>query len=194
MQLVNSEVNTKSATYSGAITAAQCRAGRALLDWSRDKLAAKAGSALRTIVDFERGAREPRAATIEALRRALEAAGVEFTNGDAPGVRVKSANVRMTQKQFIDRLHRYEQQRLRSKGIVVGGETLPRFDFVFVYRDNTAVDLMLEGRVIGSAVWSNGTVTFDPAVPSRSIEAASDNTDIFDEWVSLAYNRSLSRG
>ena len=53
---------------------------------------------------------------------------------------------------------------------------------------------MLDGQVIGSAIWSDGTVTFDPAVPSWSIEAASDNTDIFDEWVSLAYHRNLSTG
>ena len=88
----------------------------------------------------------------------------QLMNGDAPGVRLKSANVRMTQKQFNGRLHRYDQQRLRLKGIAVGGKTLPRFDFVFVFRDNTAVDLMLDGRVIGSAIWSDGTVTFDPAV------------------------------
>ena len=60
-----------------------------MLEWSREKLAEKSRIALRTIVDFERGAREPRHATLDVLRRALEAAGIEFTNGEQPGVRLK---------------------------------------------------------------------------------------------------------
>ena len=68
---------------------AHCRAARALLDWSRETLAQRSKVALRTIVDFERGARNPRDATFDAIRTALEAAGVEFTNGDQPGVRLR---------------------------------------------------------------------------------------------------------
>jgi transcriptional regulator with XRE-family HTH domain len=73
------------------ITSAQCRAARALLDWSREELATASAVALRTIVDFERGARAPRAATLAATASALEAAGVIFIaeNGDGPGVRIK---------------------------------------------------------------------------------------------------------
>ncbi len=71
------------------LTAPQCRAARALLDWSRDQLAEASKVALRTIVDFEREARSPHRATLEALQRALEAAGVEFTNGGEPGVKLK---------------------------------------------------------------------------------------------------------
>jgi hypothetical protein len=46
---------------------------------------------LRTIVDFERSACEPRRLTLDALRRALEKAGVEFLAEDdgGPGVRLK---------------------------------------------------------------------------------------------------------
>ena len=78
------------------ITSAQCRAGRALLDWSREQLAAASMVGLRTIVDFERGAREPqRNVTLDALRRALEAAGVEFIpeNGSGAGVRMKKGKL-----------------------------------------------------------------------------------------------------
>lgn len=73
------------------LTAAQCRAARALIDWSRDGLADGSKVALRTIVDFERGAREPREATKAALRAALENAGVEFIpeNGGGAGVRLR---------------------------------------------------------------------------------------------------------
>jgi hypothetical protein len=44
--------------------------------------------ARQTVVDFERGARTPYASNLAAIRAAFEAAGVEFTNGDAPGVRL----------------------------------------------------------------------------------------------------------
>jgi hypothetical protein len=44
--------------------------------------------AKQTLADFERGARSPYPRTLADIRAALEAAGVEFTNGDAPGVRL----------------------------------------------------------------------------------------------------------
>ena len=68
---------------------AQCRAARALLSWSQAELAEKASVSKQTLVDFERGARQPYPRTLADIRSALEAAGVEFTNGDAPGVRLK---------------------------------------------------------------------------------------------------------
>ena len=71
------------------ITPATCRAARALLDWSRETLAEASHVGLRTLVDFERGAREPHYATQEALRRALEAAGVQFRD-DAAGVALRT--------------------------------------------------------------------------------------------------------
>lgn len=72
------------------ITSAQCRAARALVDWSREMLAEKSKVSHRSIVDFERGARDPRLLTKEALVRALESAGVEFIaeNGGGAGVRL----------------------------------------------------------------------------------------------------------
>jgi transcriptional regulator with XRE-family HTH domain len=72
-----------------AIVPAQSRAGRALLDWSREKLAAESGVPSRTVADFELSNTAPRATTTAAIRTALETAGVEFTNGDAPGVRLR---------------------------------------------------------------------------------------------------------
>ncbi|WP_245467632.1 MULTISPECIES: helix-turn-helix transcriptional regulator [unclassified Mesorhizobium] len=73
------------------LTSAQCRAARALVDWSREMLSERSKVSHRSIVDFERGAREPRVLTKEALARALEAAGVEFIpeNGGGAGVRLK---------------------------------------------------------------------------------------------------------
>ena len=73
------------------ITAAQCRAARALVGMSQIDLAAGANVARQTVVDFERGARTPYANNLGAIRSALEAGGVIFIdqNGDGPGVRLK---------------------------------------------------------------------------------------------------------
>jgi transcriptional regulator with XRE-family HTH domain len=66
----------------------QCRMARAALKWGIRELAKKAKVATGTISRFEAGeALQPR--TVEAIQRAFEAAGIEFTNGDKPGVRVK---------------------------------------------------------------------------------------------------------
>ena len=61
------------------ISAAQCRAARALIAMSQKDLAASSGVSLRTIGNFELEERQPRAAIRDALRQALEAAGVRFT-------------------------------------------------------------------------------------------------------------------
>jgi transcriptional regulator with XRE-family HTH domain len=60
----------------------QCRAGRALLAWSQDDLSAKAKVAKKTLQLFELGKRQPYRRTLQLLRRALEAAGVEFITED----------------------------------------------------------------------------------------------------------------
>jgi hypothetical protein len=48
--------------------------------------------AKKTIADFEREARLPLPRTLAAIQDALEAVGVEFTNSDAPGVRLIGNN------------------------------------------------------------------------------------------------------
>jgi transcriptional regulator with XRE-family HTH domain len=68
----------------------QCRMARAALGLGVRELAAAAKVSIDTVARFERGD-ELKERTIEALRRALEAGGVEFTNGDQPGVRLTKA-------------------------------------------------------------------------------------------------------
>jgi transcriptional regulator with XRE-family HTH domain len=68
----------------------QCRMARAALGLGVRELAAVAKVSIDTVARFERGD-ELKERTIDALRRALEAAGVEFTNGDQPGVRLTRA-------------------------------------------------------------------------------------------------------
>ena len=41
------------------------------------------------IIDFEKGRRVPNRNNLAAIQRVLEEADVEFTNGDAPGVRLR---------------------------------------------------------------------------------------------------------
>jgi len=70
----------------------QCRAARALLNLEQSDVAERAGIARATLIDFEKGQRAPRPATVAAIRAALEGAGVQFIdpNGGGAGVRLKS--------------------------------------------------------------------------------------------------------
>jgi transcriptional regulator with XRE-family HTH domain len=73
----------------------QSRAARALLNWSRGELAERCGVSLAALADFEAGKRQPYDRTLADIRRSLEAAGVEFTNGDAPGVKLHKPGARV---------------------------------------------------------------------------------------------------
>ncbi len=68
------------------VTKEQCRAARALLGWKLVDLAEASHVTKNAIQQFETGITNPRRVTLEALQRALERAGVEFTNGNKPGV------------------------------------------------------------------------------------------------------------
>ena len=70
------------------MNAVQCRMARAALKIGVRELAKMAKVAAGTVSRLEAGeVLQPR--TVEAIQRALEGAGVEFTNGDRPGVRFK---------------------------------------------------------------------------------------------------------
>ena len=60
---------------------------RAALGQGIRELARAAKVSTDTVARFERG-EELKERTVEAIQRALEVAGVEFTNGDQPGVRL----------------------------------------------------------------------------------------------------------
>ena len=51
-------------------------------------MASEAGVSLSTVKDFEAGRRTPIGNNLAAMQRALEDGGVEFTDGDRPGVRL----------------------------------------------------------------------------------------------------------
>jgi transcriptional regulator with XRE-family HTH domain len=73
------------------ITSDQIRAARALLRWSGRELAENAGLSLPTVQRLEaaQGVPSTSVKTLSLIKSALEKAGVEFTNGDTPGVRLR---------------------------------------------------------------------------------------------------------
>jgi transcriptional regulator with XRE-family HTH domain len=71
------------------VTSAQLRAARALLDWTVRELAEQADVHRNTITRAETDATAHGHAVAQVVLT-LEAAGVEFTNGDRPGVRLRS--------------------------------------------------------------------------------------------------------
>jgi transcriptional regulator with XRE-family HTH domain len=71
------------------ITAAQCRAARMLAGMSQAELAGVAVVPATLITDYETGVGMPEPSDLEAIQSALEWAGVEFTNGGQPGVRLR---------------------------------------------------------------------------------------------------------
>ena len=98
------------------ITGAQCRAARALVEWTRDKLASNSGVAALAIEEFERKLDIPSQDVSDALQTALENAGAVFIaeNGGGVGVRLK--------------LNRSEVRRiavLENEGGIVGTDAVP---------------------------------------------------------------------
>lgn len=75
-----------------SITSELIRAARALLRWSQVDLAHAAGISLPTVKRLEAvpGILAAQSSTVSALRRALEDGGIEFTNGNAPGLRFRA--------------------------------------------------------------------------------------------------------
>ncbi|MFK0688179.1 multiprotein-bridging factor 1 family protein [Mesorhizobium sp. IMUNJ 23033] len=72
------------------MNAAQCKMARAAIGLGVRELAVKADVSPNTIARLERG-EAMRESTVEAIRRALESAGVEFIaeNGGGAGVRLR---------------------------------------------------------------------------------------------------------
>jgi hypothetical protein len=98
------------------ITGAQCRAARALVEWTRDKLAGNSGVDALVIEEFERRINLPDQDICDTLQTALESAGAVFIaeNGGGIGVRLK--------------LNRSEVKRigvLENEGGIVGIDAVP---------------------------------------------------------------------
>ncbi|CDX39911.1 conserved hypothetical protein [Mesorhizobium plurifarium] len=98
------------------ITGAQCRAARALVEWTREKLASNSGVDGLAIEEFERRITLPDQEICDTLQTTLEQAGAVFIaeNGGGIGVRLK--------------LNRSEARRiavLENEGGIVGTDAVP---------------------------------------------------------------------
>jgi predicted transcriptional regulator len=71
------------------VTPREVRAARAFLGWTRQRLADKAIVSLNSVIRLEQGVVDSRTSTVEAVRRALERAGVEFLSLQGPDEGVK---------------------------------------------------------------------------------------------------------
>ena len=73
------------------ITVPQIRAARALLGWTVRELAHQAVVSVATVnlIEDARGLRSTSTGNVAAIQATLEAAGIEFLSGDAPGVTLR---------------------------------------------------------------------------------------------------------
>jgi transcriptional regulator with XRE-family HTH domain len=70
------------------ITGEQAKAARKLLGWSQMALALEANVSQGTVANFETGKGQLSVPSVSTIQRALEAAGVEFPDGE-PGVKLR---------------------------------------------------------------------------------------------------------
>ncbi|HET9861897.1 MAG TPA: hypothetical protein VFP37_00525 [Steroidobacteraceae bacterium] len=89
-----------------ALTAAQCRAARALIEWTQAQLSQSASIDIQTIADFERRVRKADETTRRRLRAALEAAGVVFISEDGGGA---GARLRFSREEVWE-VNRWEDE------------------------------------------------------------------------------------
>ena len=79
---------------------------------------------------------------------------------------------------LLQHLRRYGRDRLPELRL----ETADQSGFVLAYRDDGA-DLMLDGKRLGSVVWRDGEVIYQPQI---SLSEALSFTGHLDRWVGQA--------
>jgi transcriptional regulator with XRE-family HTH domain len=90
--LINIDLYAVSPHLSSMLSPEQCRAARALLDWTQEELAERAGVSRSTVRGFENGQHELHRASTVVIRTALEQAGVVLiaAGEQGEGVRFQS--------------------------------------------------------------------------------------------------------
>jgi transcriptional regulator with XRE-family HTH domain len=104
------------------ISAAQCRAARALLDWTQDDLATQAQVARATVADFESNTRTPMRQNLIAIVTAFEAAGVLFIpeeNGQGVGLRFRTLRLEFSRTVKADDSDVVVAARYRGKPLAI---------------------------------------------------------------------------
>jgi DNA-binding transcriptional regulator YiaG len=88
LSTISVEIREKTSIFIG-MSPEQSRAARAWLSWSQEELARRANVSLSTVRDHEKGRHAPIAATLAAMRRAVETAGIEFIEEDGKPVGIR---------------------------------------------------------------------------------------------------------
>jgi transcriptional regulator with XRE-family HTH domain len=88
---VRSNIRLDAVIASMSISPAQLKEARRLLGWTLSVVGGKSDLSTSTISFFETGRRRPSALGVSKIRKAFEAAGVEFIaeNGEGTGVRLR---------------------------------------------------------------------------------------------------------
>jgi transcriptional regulator with XRE-family HTH domain len=161
-----------------AIIAEQIRAGRELLGWSQEALAVAVNKRRATIAGFESGKRKPYARTVRQICVALEAAGVEFTHGGQPGVRMAQSNILMTATEFQTGIRDVKESCLlrRIPGLRI--ETVAA----------SFARLTIDGREIGRASLSlaSGLAYFRPVPDFGGVVSKGGGTQVLLNWIRQA--------
>ena len=138
-----------------------------MLRLTQADLAAKAGISKTGLIAIETGTSDPKASTLSGIQRALEAAGVEFTNGDQPGVRVKATRIAVPERAFVAGLEKFEPT-LRSDA---------QFDGLRIVHDGpTSASLIWQGQSLGRRRNTMGWPILIPASPTRACAKATSST------------------
>jgi transcriptional regulator with XRE-family HTH domain len=68
------------------INPAQCRAARALLNWSQEELVENSKTTRKIVANFERGATSPHPRNMTLITAAFESQGIKFLKRNGEGV------------------------------------------------------------------------------------------------------------
>jgi len=153
----------------------QLRAARAMARMDQKDLADIAAVSVETIKRLEKmngDLSATRVLTLNAIQKALEAAGIEFTNGHQPGIRVRPTDVLMTQTAFD-----IGRESLEPKLIDIDSSLmLERYgtSFLALKRDNDTP--------IGTASILNGSAFFEPATGDKGKLTEAHAPLVFETW------------
>jgi transcriptional regulator with XRE-family HTH domain len=121
----------------------QIKAARSLLAWSQERLAEECGVSIPTIkrLESEDGELGGRADTGAKIIAALQAAGVEFTNGGQPGVRMKKVAQNEEPRSLIGKRVRVEIENISGAlvGTLLGPTQAVTFDPSYELRDDDGI-------------------------------------------------------
>jgi transcriptional regulator with XRE-family HTH domain len=168
----------------------QVRMARAALNWSLQQLAEAAGVHRNTISNFEIGKYAGDPQTLTAIESALEAAGVEFTNGKQPGVRLTlvGALYLLADEADLDAVLRMKGMKADTGGIARAGKT----PWNIVRTQNGLECHNNKGTTLGTVTARAEGLVFDPEMRGSPYDDMPDTTKL-QNWIGLVMERDAER-